>query len=118
VSASLKEAGWLPWKQPELARAKALRAEGYTHGTIAGMLRDEFGTVRTGLAVQKLFAALRQKGVVVDPVPTHQAKAAEVRKAELVVANNVQRQCLLCRRNFYSWGAGNRRCDPCKRSGD
>ena len=29
-----------------------------------------------------------------------------------------QRKCLCCGKAFMSWGAGNRLCDPCKRTAD
>jgi hypothetical protein len=110
--------GGLPWSGAELARAKALRRVGYTHGTIAGMLRAEFATERTGSAVQKLFVALRQRGLVVETVSDADRAAAreKARQAELAVANLVRRRCLRCRDHFDSWGPGNQVCGDCKSS--
>lgn len=89
------------WTEAELARAKQLVSEGYTHGTVAGFLRQEFGTDRSGLAVQKMFSALRLRS------------GASV-KAQLVTANTRRRPCLTCRAPFDSEGPHNHVCMPCK----
>lgn len=103
------------WTEAELARAKALRREGYTHGTIAGLLREEFGTERTGQGVQSLWQTLRQRGEVVETVADHDRAAVRERRAELAAANTVRRRCLRCGDGFDSWGAGNRLCGECRR---
>jgi hypothetical protein len=109
--------GWT-WADAELARAKDLRREGYTHATIAGFLRREFSTERSGVSVQKLFTGLRQRGLVVETVSDHDKQAAREkhRQAELAAANLVRRQCLRCRGAFDSWGAGKRICADCRAS--
>ena len=108
--------GGYAWTDAELARAKELRREGYTHGTIAGFLRREFGTERTGLGVQKLFTSLRQRGLVVETVSDHERQAARARhrQAEVAAANLVRRRCLRCGSGFDSSWAGHRVCDECK----
>lgn len=107
--------GWT-WTDAELARAKELRREGYTVGTIAGMLRAEFGSERTGLAVQAVFRNLRQRGLAVETVSDHDRAAAREkhRQAELAAANLVRRKCLRCGGGFDSHGPGNRVCSSCK----
>jgi hypothetical protein len=115
--------GGFTWTEQELARAKALRREGYTHGTIAGMLRTEFGSDRTGMALQRLFCALRRDGLVVETVEDHDRQDVRRRalvreqQAELKAANSLRRSCLRCRGEFDSHGAGNRICEDCKRHG-
>jgi hypothetical protein len=106
------------WTAAELARAKELRREGYTHGTIAGLLREEYGTGRSGDGVRKLFLNLRQRGVVVETVAEHERVAAREkhRATELARANLVRRKCLRCSGGFDSYGPQNRVCSDCKAS--
>jgi hypothetical protein len=106
------------WSEAELGRVKQLRREGYTYATVAGFLRKEFGTACTGPTIQKLIAALRGKGLVVETREDHEKQAARQKRAaaELAVANAVRRRCLSCSRGFDSEGAGNRICAGCKQS--
>lgn len=97
----------VPWSAPELARMHQLRAEKLTSASIAGALRQEFGTGRTGQAVKMCVAMLKKRE------ERKAERAAAV--AELTVVNNISRKCLCCGGGFSSWGAGNRMCVECKR---
>lgn len=64
MSASLKPqpatTAWT-WSAGEMARAKQLRGEGHTYGSIATVLRREFQARRSSEGVRKLFASLPQR---------------------------------------------------------
>lgn len=113
--------GWA-WTEAEIVRAKELRTEGFTAASIAGALSAEFGTQRTGNAVEKCLAKQRR--------PDHfraadVARKVLVRKAEKVQLTVVpkattRRRCLgpVCHGVlwFDSEGPGHRVCSDCKRS--
>lgn len=106
------------WTAPELARAKDLRFEGYTHGTIAGMLREEFGTLRTRHGVQKMFSNLKRRSPSDEPKPraSSGARPSMAKPSEVQAANATRRMCLSCTNPFDSEGPGNRICLNCKAS--
>jgi hypothetical protein len=97
-----------PWSEAELARLRALRAEGRSHDVTAGILRQEFGTERSRAAVQMAAWAIRSKEARDADRDERQAER------EVAAANTSNRRCLTCGGGFASWGAGNRMCGPCR----
>jgi len=116
VSAHQQQQETRAWGGAELARAKALRGEGYVFSTIALLLCREFGTDRSPTAVQKLFIKLRQRGELIEAVSEADRQAARERAAEMGTTRTVLRRCLRCRHSFSSYGAENRVCADCKKS--
>jgi hypothetical protein len=107
------------WTLDQINRAKVLRREGFTLATVAGMLTEEFGILRTREAVSGMFKSL-EKRCPDDIAPRNRAEASRAAAARVKAermeraANLSRRPCLCCRDLFVSEGPGNRICAPCK----
>lgn len=105
------------WTQAEMGRAKELRREGYTGATIAGILRQEFGTARTRSGIETMFRNLKRRGETLPARTDPARKRATL--SEVAAANTIRRECLANGRGhwFDSEGPGNRICPKCKSLG-